>query len=845
MSIKTALLASCGGTPDVYVDDVFSTYTYTGNGGTKIIDNGIALGDKYGGVLECDGATTYAYAASNTAFASGSGAFTAECWFNRSADGSNAASLETLIETRTQDTTTTGFVVGTNSAGQIVTYGFPTGTSFVSRGAYTANVDNHLRVCSTGTTGYVFLNGTQIATFSTSGTNYADGGMTIGCTFARTGYFFRGTISNVRYVKGTCLSTANFTPDTSPLTAVSGTSILTLQYPIPTVDNSSNHFTVNISGKTFANIGPFSGVAAKGGLVWIKTRNSVSDHSLFDTVRGVTKYLASNSNTSQTTDATGLVSFGASGFQLNSALNSNRNTYSHVAWTFAQADRFFKVVPLNTATTYNHNLGVLPGCIMIKEYGASGASWVVYHKDIGSNYYLNLNTTAAQSGSSGWLTATTTQFTINNTLWDSGSHQGIAYVFGHDTSSSGLIQCGSYTGNGGNQDISLGWEPQWVLIKASSVTANWIIFDTIRGMPYGTASATLYPASTAAEATSASVQPTPTGFTLVGTGGNETNGSTYSYVYIAIRRSNKPPTSGTQVFNAVTRTNGSANAKITGAGFVPDLYLLIDRPSTFPANPDRLGYRVAGPSNRLDVLSTNGYMTDVPMISYDQDGYTINGTNNWNDGSSYVDYYIRQAVGVYTYVPYTGTGSATSVTHQLGATPEMMWIKRTDANSNWLMFTPGQTANQLMILNSTGARYTDATYFPSLPSASTFSVGTGVDINATNGKYIASLFATKAGVSKCGTYTGNGSAQTINCGFTTGARFIFIACTSTTGDRYIWDSARGIVAGNDPHKSLNTSAAEVTTDDSIDPDSTGFIVNQVAATNINVNAATYIYLAFA
>ena len=56
-------------------------------------------------------------------------------------------------------------------------------------------------------------------------------------------------------------------------------------------------------------------------------------------------------------------------------------------------------------------------------------------------------------------------------------------------------------------------------------------------------------------------------------------------------------------------------------------------------------------------------------------------------------------------------------------------------------------------------------------------------------------------------------------------------------------AARGIAAANDSHSSLNVSAAEVTADDSIDPVSTGFIVNQVAATNINVTSATYIYLA--
>jgi hypothetical protein len=124
-----------------------------------------------------------------------------------------------------------------------------------------------------------------------------------------------------------------------------------------------------------------------------------------------------------------------------------------------------------------------------------------------------------------------------------------------------------------------------------------------------------------------------------------------------------------------------------------------------------------------------------------------------------------------------------------------------------------------------------------------FTVGVNTDINNAGENDIAYLFATLAGVSKVGSYTGNGSSQTINCGFTTGARFVLIKRTDSTGDWYVWDTARGIVTGNDPHLSLNTTAAEVTSNDTIDPDSTGFIVNQVAATNVNVNAATYIYLA--
>jgi hypothetical protein len=130
------------------------------------------------------------------------------------------------------------------------------------------------------------------------------------------------------------------------------------------------------------------------------------------------------------------------------------------------------------------------------------------------------------------------------------------------------------------------------------------------------------------------------------------------------------------------------------------------------------------------------------------------------------------------------------------------------------------------------------------PTASVFSVGTSYNTNGPY-NYVAYLFASCPGVSKVGSYTGNGSSQTINCGFAAGARFVMIKRTDSTGDWYVWDTARGIVAGNDPHLSLNTGSPEVTTDDTIDTASSGFVVNQVAATNVNVSSATYIYLAIA
>jgi len=116
--------------------------------------------------------------------------------------------------------------------------------------------------------------------------------------------------------------------------------------------------------------------------------------------------------------------------------------------------------------------------------------------------------------------------------------------------------------------------------------------------------------------------------------------------------------------------------------------------------------------------------------------------------------------------------------------------------------------------------------------------------NAGANSYVAYLFATKAGISKVGNYTGTGTTLAIDCGFTTGARFILIKRTNATGDWYVWDTVRGIIAGNDPYLLLNSTAAEVTSTDYIDPVSTGFELSSTAPAAINANGGSFIYLAF-
>jgi hypothetical protein len=319
----------------------------------------------------------------------------------------------------------------------------------------------------------------------------------------------------------------------------------------------------------------------------------------------------------------------------------------------------------------------------------------------------------------------------------------------------------------------------------------------------------------------------------------------------------RAPESGTEVFGGLTHTGTGVGRSLTDLGFSPDL--LLSRPRSGIA----LGYgvydRLRGflGSNQIlqtynngaefsDATGLNASITKIEqgVISLGQDSFY--GHTNFNT-RPYITHAFRRAPNVFDVVAYTGNSTAgRTVSHNLTVAPEMMWVKRRDNTDIWVVYNETVGNTGFLRLNDTNVVTTNTVAWnDTSPTATDFTLGTYAAVNTSGSNYIAYLFATLAGVSKVGSYTGNGSSQTINCGFTTGARFILIKRTDSTGDWYVWDTARGIVAGNDPHLSLNTTAVEVTTDDSIDPASSGFIVNQVAATNVNVSSASYIFYAIA
>jgi len=606
-------------------------------------------------------------------------------------------------------------------------------------------------------------------------------------------------------------------------------------------------------------------LAGEGGLVWIKGRTAAQDNHLFDTNSGALKYLRSNRTNAQALQANSLTSFNANGFTLGnySEVNTLYNgIYDYASWTFRKAPRFFDVVTYTgngtTGKSLSHNLGVALGVVIIKKTSAA-ANWYVYHRDIGTGKYLQLNLTDAEvANSSYFVSASSTEFVLGSNGSVNGNGQShVAYLFAHDPlgpsgdGSDGLIACGSYTGNGGFLDINLGWEPQWLLVKKTSSSGNWRIVDTMRGWVnsggFVTSDQQLYPNLSDADTAYEVGHPTSTGWQEQA---ETTSGA--SYIYIAIRRGPmRQPESGTEVF-AIGTKNGTSILPSWKSGFPTDFFIYRDVNSV---NNYIFTSRLTAPKTLTPPTTSSEGTTNA--FTFDH----VNGVGDYitADATEY-GWMFRRAPGFFDVVAYTGNGSQfLTVPHNLGVQPELIIIKRRSDTGNWPVAVKVGSFWKIngvepdangFCLNSSAGITVNASYNSVFTSDSiqvTYVNGNkvGDSLYASGVTYIMYLFATLPGVSKVGSYTGNGSSQTINCGFTGGARFVLIKRTNGTGDWYVWDTARGIVSGNDPHLSLNTTAAEVTTDDTIDPDSSGFIVNQVSATNVNVSSASYIFYAVA
>ena len=606
-------------------------------------------------------------------------------------------------------------------------------------------------------------------------------------------------------------------------------------------------------------------LSANGGLVWSKPRAVAGENHIWvDSARGVNKFLSSDLTSAQGTMTYPYV-FNTNGYTVGNG-NFWANGVSLVDWTFRKQPKFFDIVTYTgngSGRTIAHNLGSVPGCIIIKRTSTSGSAWYVYHQSLGATKLIILNSSNAAFNDTAWLNTapTSTVFTISDDPGINGSGQSfVAYLFANNAGGFGLtgndnvITCGTFTTDGGgNFSVNLGYEPQWLLCKSTTSAAlGWYLMDSMRGMPDqpGISATSVLFANTSDVESSGnnSVHPTATGFAGAGIGGSQT------YIYIAIRRGPmKVPTVGTSVFSPISSAATVGTAITTN--FPIDLQTSAQRTGNF-ANTlfsDRLRGINSLPNNvdnkTIQTASTAAETTYAITRNMNNTGYEI--SLGWS-GANVIYWNFRRAPGFFDEVCYTGIGATNLVlSHNLTVTPELIiWKKRNNTMAwyvNSSVLTGGfGTANgvaRYLSINTTDSENLGNFFGDALPNATSINVYPGAITNASGSTYVAYLFATCPGVSKVGSYSGTGVTQTIDCGFTGGARFVLIKRTDTTGDWYVWDTARGMVAGTDPSLLLNTTAAEVNAN-SVYTTGVGFQIVSTAA-GINASGGTYIFLAVA
>tara|TARA_R110002051_G_scaffold192888_1_gene261402 strand:- start:268 stop:1320 length:1053 start_codon:yes stop_codon:yes gene_type:complete len=311
-----------------------------------------------------------------------------------------------------------------------------------------------------------------------------------------------------------------------------------------------------------------TGVGFQPDLVWIKHRDGTNPHGLWDSTRGAGKLLVANTTAVETGNSGNLLgSFDSDGFQVNrnylvhtahDNTNGNGNPL-YVGWCWranggttstnndgnitttvqVNEDAGFSIIKtadsdFNQSRTFGHGLGNvgngIPDLFIIKPLDLA-SEWRVYTSANSYAGFMILNSDAAQYNVTTNVTSSTfnTQWTPTGASYES---EWIMYAF---KAIPGFSKFGTYTGNAtAGTNITVGFQPGWVLTKRTDTTDNWRMYDSVRqdSQPFDMP---LYPNITEAETdnTTGVSGVTSTTFTLGN--GNLSNANSATYIYMAFR----------------------------------------------------------------------------------------------------------------------------------------------------------------------------------------------------------------------------------------------------------------------------------------------------------------------
>ena len=395
---------------------------------------------------------------------------------------------------------------------------------------------------------------------------------------------------------------------------------------------------------------------------------------------------------------------------------------------------------------------------------------------------------------------------------DSPFDDPAGFVFG-DAGDQNVIKCGSYVGNGSSTgpEINLGWEPSWILLKnASTGSTDWLIIDEMRGIS-ADSQKNLRPNKSDTEGLNEWLNVSSTGFQIKSTS-SYVNTSGDTYIFMCLRRSDgyvgKPPELGTDVFNIGAGQN-SAPGFI--AGFPVDWAMARD-PDTGGAM--YTGARLQGEYALGTHDSSAQFATTSRVFDYNNGWNISRGAN-----SPEISWMWKRHAG-FDVVIYTGNDvRGRHIPHSLNAVPEMMIIKTLSTNYGWCVYHKGLNGGtnpeqKFLLLNTTDAEAAAAAvrFNNTAPTSTHFIVGedgevNGINSDGTTWDYMAMLFASVDGISKVGSFDGQSSDLTVTFGFQ--PRFLIVKRVDSTGDWNVFDTTRGLdTTSNDKELRLNDTSVQ-------------------------------------
>jgi len=300
--------------------------------------------------------------------------------------------------------------------------------------------------------------------------------------------------------------------------------LCTSNLPTPTIADGSEYFQASLwTGTGAARSITTTGMSPD--FVWIKMRSGSYHNVVFDSVRGATYRLNTNLTNAEDTGAgVGVVSsFNSDGFSLDGGGgNVNQSSGTYVGWAWdagsstasndngditssvrANQTAGFSIVSYTgngSNSTIGHGLNAAPEMIMIKKRSAT-QNWVVYHAGIGATKGVYLDSTSAAVTASNFFQNTDPTSSVFSVGTGNGVNTNtetfIAYCF---APVAGYSAFGSYEGNGSTDGpfIHTSMRPAFLLVKSSSLTQPWYIFDAARNT-YNSLTNFLKPSSSDAE----------------------------------------------------------------------------------------------------------------------------------------------------------------------------------------------------------------------------------------------------------------------------------------------------------------------------------------------------------